>query len=109
MSRKVFCKCEVCKTEFMGLPDEGRCIDHRPKVVVILDETSDPNQKYRDIGELKIEPPNNKMIVAEINMRYPRGVCQKCGGILAKNSRSYCRRHETERVRAWRAKNKAAK
>ena len=38
-------------------------------------------------------------------MRYPRGVCQKCGDSLAKGSNTYCRPHERERLRKWREKN----
>lgn len=41
-----------------------------------------------------------------IKMRYPRGVCQKCGSDLAKGSGSYCREHERERLREWRKKQK---
>lgn len=43
----------------------------------------------------------------ELVMRYPKGVCQKCGDVLAKGSSSYCREHERERLREWRKKKQS--
>lgn len=33
--RKVFCKCEICGSEFMGNPGDKRCIDHREKSAAV--------------------------------------------------------------------------
>ncbi len=49
-------------------------------------------------------PVNVPKIPPPMKMRYPRGVCQKCGNVLAKGSNSYCREHERERLKEWRKK-----
>lgn len=51
---------------------------------------------------------NKPKIAIPVKMRYPKCVCQKCGDVLARGSNSYCRKHENERLVAWRLKKKEA-
>ncbi len=68
-------------------------LDH-VSTIIVADETPNPKIKYN---------PPPKLTGGKIEgMRYPRGVCQKCGDSLAKGSNSYCRKHERERLKKWR-------
>ncbi len=80
------------------------------KTIVVADE-SPKKQKYRPApklsgGTIASGTVNPGKILPPMQMRYPRGVCQKCGDVLAKGSNSYCRLHERERLKAWRLKQK---
>lgn len=50
-----------------------------------------------------------RIVLDKDKLRFPKGTCQKCGGVLAKGAISYCRQHETARVREWRKSKKEKK
>lgn len=106
-------KCKDCDQDNpradMGLDTCGHCEPAVSSVRRVVDE-SPKKQKYKPApkpsgGTVASGTISAGKIAVPVKMRYPKGVCQKCGDVLARGSNSYCRLHERERLRAWRKKN----
>ena len=54
----------------------------------------------------RIIPVKDPIPVVVLSGAYPRGTCRLCGGELATSSRSYCKKHKAERLKAWRLKRR---